>query len=282
MSMASFSEWIGTHQAGLLRAALILCIGLPLLHLLGKGLAKGLKRHTTEQNSMLIQKALTYGVGLLLGLTALRELGFNLTALLGAAGIFGVAIGFASQTSLSNVISGLFLIGEKPFQIGDVLKVGDTTGVVHEMGLLSTLLRTYDNKSVRIPNENLIKSPFTNITRYPIRRLDIEVGVAYKEDIRRVLEILREVADKNPNALDEPEPVVIFKGFGESSLDILLGIWFAKADFVKLRNSILCDIKERFDAEGIEIPFPHRTLYVGAETDPFPVLRTEAGPDDSE
>ncbi|MFT5472518.1 MAG: small-conductance mechanosensitive channel [Candidatus Promineifilaceae bacterium] len=273
MSGPEFTEWLSSHAYTLVRVLALLGLGIPLVGLAGRGIRKGVARFSSEQNAMVLQKASTYGLSALLLVLALRELGFNLSALLGAAGIFGVAIGFASQTSLSNFISGLFLVGEKPFQIGDVLQVGDTVGAVHSIGLLSTQLRTFDNKAVRIPNESLIKSPFTNITRYPIRRFDVDVGVAYKEDIRHVLDILKDIADKNPHSLDEPEPVIIFKGFGDSSLNILFGIWFAKADFIKLRNSILCDIKERFDEEGIEIPFPHRTLYAGSVTDAFPITQ---------
>jgi small-conductance mechanosensitive channel len=147
--------------------------------------------------------------------------------------------------------------------------------VVQSIELLSTKLRTFDNKYVRIPNETLIKSEVTNITRFPIRRLDILLGVAYKENIGRVVDVLKEIADKNPNCLDEPEPIIVFRSFGDSAQELLFGVWFAKEDFIQLRNSIYQEIKERFDQEGIEIPFPHRTIYTGATTDPFPVTVTQ-------
>ena len=132
-------------------------------------------------------------------------------------------------------------------------------------------LRQFDNLYVRIPNENIIKSQVTTVTRFPIRRMDISVGVAYKEDVAKVIEALKSVADKNQYSLDEPEPLVVFKDFGESSLNFMLGLWFEKTQFLLLKNSIMKDIKVRFDEEGIEIPFPHRTLYAGSATDPFPV-----------
>jgi small-conductance mechanosensitive channel len=101
--------------------------------------------------------------------------------------------------------------------------------------------------------------------------MDIPIGVAYKEDIGKVVRILREVANDNPLCLDEPEPLIIFKGFGESALEFLFGPWFVKTDYIALRNSLLTDVKKRFDEAGIEIPFPHRTLYAGEATKPFPV-----------
>ena len=115
--------------------------------------------------------------------SALRELGFKLSVLLGAAGVLTVAVGFASQTSASNIISGLFLLGERPFSVGDVIRVGSTTGEVLSIDLLSAKLRTFENLFVRIPNETLIKSEVTNLSRLPVRRLDLKIGIAYKEEV---------------------------------------------------------------------------------------------------
>ncbi len=280
-----FSAWFTPERLEMmLRATLILFIGFPLLILLARWLGKVLTKQLSAHSGMVISKAVFYVGAVVLAITLLRELGFQLTALLGAAGIAGVAIGFASQTSLSNIISGLFLVWEKPFSVGDAINVGDTTGVVFSIDLLSIKLRTFDNRFIRIPNERLIKSDVTTITRFPIRRFDINLGVAYKEDIKRVIHVLKDIADKNPHCLDEPEPVVIFQNFGDSSLNFLFGVWFAKQDFLVLRNSIMAEIKERFDAEGIEIPFPHRTLYSGSETAPFPIriVQETPSPDASE
>jgi small-conductance mechanosensitive channel len=124
---------------------------------------------------------------------------------------------------------------------------------------------------VRIPNETLVKSTVTNITRFPIRRLDVMVGVAYKESPERVRSILLDVASKNPIALMEPEPLVIFEGFGESSLDLRFAVWTTRENYLALKNSLQEEVKARFDMEGIEIPFPHRTLYVGTESEAFPI-----------
>jgi small-conductance mechanosensitive channel len=266
------SEWYSIGLIGnAVRFALTLLIGIPLLYFATRALARILTRHVSAHAGMVISKGLFYAGIVVIIITSLRELGFELTALLGAAGIMGVAIGFASQTSLSNIISGLFLVWEKPFLVGDSIKVGDTVGLVFSIDLMSTKLRTFDNRFIRIPHEKLIKSEVITITRFPIRRHDIQIGVSYKEDVAKVIRVLREVADKNPHCLDEPEPVIVFQDFGDSSLNFLFGVWFAKADFLVLRNSIMREIKERFDAEGIEIPFPHRTLYTGSVTAPFPI-----------
>ena len=191
-----------------------------------------------------------------------------------------MAIGFASQTSASNLISGLFLVAERPFTVGDVIRVGTTTGEVLSIDTLSVKLRTFDNLFVRIPNESLIKSEVTTLTRFPIRRADLLVGVAYKEDLSKVRTILEEVADKNPLSLEEPKPRYIFQGFGESSLDIQFSVWAKRENFLDLKNSIYSEIITAFDEQGIEIPFPHRTIYTGSVTEPFPIKTMGDQPSD--
>lgn len=265
----AWGDWLTPETA--LRFALTLLIGVPAIYLVTRASARLLTKHVSPHAGAVISKGIFYAGVVILVLTSLRELNFDLTAILGAAGILGVAIGFASQTSLSNIISGLFLVWEKPFQIGDSIKINNTVGLVFSIDLLSIKLRTFDNRFIRIPHESLIKNEVINITRFPIRRHDIQIGVAYKEDVKKVIQVLKEVAYQNPHCLDEPEPIIVFQDFGESSLNFLFGVWFAKENFLVLRNSIMAEIKERFDAEGIEIPFPHRTLYTGSTTDPFPI-----------
>ena len=148
-------------------------------------------------------------------------------------------------------------------------------GVVYSIDLLSIKIKTFDNLLIRIPNQTVISTEVTNITRFPIRRLDIEISVAYKEDLRKVKTILEKIAKNNPLSLEEPEPLIVFKNFGDSGINILLGIWFEKTNYLKVKNSIFLEIKKTFDEEGIEIPFPHVSLYTGEETKPFPLVVNE-------
>ena len=263
----------------ILYAVGVLVLGLGLVFLTSRLLTRLFKSRFSPHHLLVVQKSVLY-LGIILVLcTVLIHLQVNLTAVLGAAGIVTVAIGFAAQTSLSNLISGLFLLGERPFEVGDIIVVGSTRGVVLSIDLLSVKLRTLDNLFVRMPNETLIKAEVTTVTRFPIRRMDILVGVAYKEDVKKVIRVLKEVAEANPNSLNEPEPLVLFKDFGASSLDFLVGIWFEKTKFLDLKNSIMREIKERFDQEGIEIAFPHLTVYAGSDTKPFPVQVTSGAPE---
>ena len=268
-------DWSELVTAGRLatfiRVAMLVGAGFPILFFISAFAGKAVKKKLTSQASMLLRKSIFYTGSIFIIISILYQFGFKLTALLGAAGIAGIAIGFAAKTSVSNIISGIFLISEQPFQVGDLIKIGDTRGTVLSIDLLSIKLRTFDNQFVRIPNETLINNQVNNITRFPIRRLDIEIGVAYKEDVSRIKKVLSEIAGKNTHCLDEPEPIIILKNFGDSALEFLFAVWCVKTDFLKLRQTIMPEIKERFDAEGIEIPFPHRTLYTGSVTTPFPV-----------
>lgn len=255
----------------ILRLALILVIGFPVVFFLSKTTRNYSTKKFSAQQGMVFGKIVLYtGIAFIL-FSALREMGFKLTTLLGAAGIITLAIGFASQTSVSNIISGLFLLAERPFEVNDIITVGSNTGVVMSIDFLSVKLRTFDNQYIRIPNETIIKSDVTNITHFPIRRVDINVGVAYKEDIGRVRAVLLDIAHKNPLCLNEPEPMVLFTGFGNSSLDLLFLVWAVKSDWLKLKNSIAEEVKRKFDEEGIEIPFPHLSLYTGSVTQPLPI-----------
>lgn len=253
------------------RVVILLIAGLVVAKILGSATRRLASKYMDAQRTQLFRRLVFYLVLSLFIVSALHQMGFKLSVLLGAAGILSVAVGFASQTSASNIISGLFLIGERPFSVGDIIKIDDTWGEVLSIDLLSVKLRTFDNLYVRIPNENLIKSQVTTVTRFPIRRIDIKVGVAYKEDVSQVRQVLFDVADKNPLCLEEPKPLFIFLGFGDSSLDLQFSVWGLKENFLDLKNAITEEIKVAFDRAGIEIPFPHRTLYTGSVTDPFPL-----------
>jgi len=275
MNIIANIEWSEVFNAAnlavILRIVMLAGIGFPLLFFIAASAGKATRNKLSPQVNMLLRKAIFYTGSIFIIISILYQLGFKMTAVLGVAGVAGIAIGFASQTSVSNIISGVFLISEQSFQVGDRIRVGDTTGLVLSIDLLSIKLRTFDNQLVRIPNESLIKDRVNNMTRFPLRRYDVNIRVAYKEDVGHVNKVLSEIARKNTYCLDEPEPLILFTNFGDSALEFLFGVWCVKADFLKLRQTIMQEIKERFDLEGIEIPFPHRTLYTGSVSKPFPI-----------
>ena len=258
-------ELIGLFTLEVLQKVILVAViavaGLLLLRFLSALINRMTRKYLSQQYSMLLRKAIQYTGAVIVLFIILSVLGVKITALLGAAGIVGIAVGFAAQTSMSNLISGLFLISEKPFQIGDAIKVGDKTGVILSIDLLSVKIQTFDNQYIRIPNSLLITTELTNITRFPIRRLDIKFTVSYRTDVNRLREVLLAAAAATPNCLDEPEPIIVFNEFGESGMQFLFGVWFHKPDQLQVRNSLMQQIKESFDAEGIEFALPARALH---------------------
>lgn len=249
----------------------LMLLGLVLGSVAGRSAARFMEQRATRHHTVMVRRLVFYVIVLLFAVAALREAGFSLDVVLGAAGILTVAIGFASQTSASNMISGLFLLVEKPFEIGDVIEADATIGEVVGIDMLSVKLRTPDNLYVRIPNETLIKTRVVNRSRFPIRRLDLTVGIAYAEDVERVEALLLNLAEKNPVCLEEPKPFVLVTAFGPSSVDLQFSFWVPKDKVLDGRSSIMVAIKQALDREGIEIPFPHTSIYAGSHSEPFRV-----------
>jgi small-conductance mechanosensitive channel len=280
--MADFFDGLGVSQfltsarlLGIVRAAVVLAVGLFIAHAVSRSVVRVFRGRLDAHGTKLLKRFTYYSILVIVVATTLHQLGFNLGALLGAIGILTVAIGFAAQTSASNLISGLFLIVERPFVVGDLLNIDGTVGEVVSIDLLSVKIRTFDNLMLRVPNETLVKSSFLNLTRFPIRRFDVQLSVAYKEDTEKVRRILVDVADRNPICLDEPRPLFIYRGYGDSGLELQFSVWAKRQNFLLLRNSIQEEIKKAFDENGIEIPFPHRSLYTGSVTEPFPIRVVE-------
>lgn len=241
--------------AQVLRAVLLLGFGLLVAKLTSRGVQRVLRAHPPQLVALIRRLAFGLVLGLFLAAT-LRQLGFELGVILGTAGVLSVAIGFASQTSMSNLISGIFLVFERPFNVGDMIRIGATTGIVLSVDLLSVKLRTLDNTYVRIPNESMIKSEVTTLTRYAIRRLDLGLSVPHGTDLGRVERVLLEVAAANPQCLMEPAPRLQIHGLGGSSVDLALQVWTAREHVLPMRTEVYRSIVARFAAEGLALLLP--------------------------
>ena len=226
---------------------------------------KFLLKKMSIQTQHIIKKAIDYSAFVTIVLTAFHRLGINVSGLLGAAGIAGIAIGFAAQTSVSNVISGLFVITERAFKIGDIIEISGIIGTVQSIDLLSVALKTFDSQYVRVPNETIIKANLINYSHFPLRRIKTELSVPYGIDLRRVETILIDTAKKNRFIVDDPAPSVLWTAFASSGISCALLAWTSVQDYGTARNSIFIDIDERLKAEGIEIPFDQ--LVVHTEND---------------
>lgn len=254
LSMFKSGYFTSETLVQMVRVALILIIGIPLLKIATRLTVKVTRNKFSAQSETLIKRFVYYTGFLILIITVLNEFGFKLSALLGAAGIFGIAVGFAAQTSISNIISGIFLISEKPFAIGDTIEINGTIGSVLSIDLLSIKVKTPDNRFVRIPNENMLKSEVINITRFPVRRLNLSFNVAYSADLNKVIKMLQKVAEEEELALKEPAPLIQIESFAPSGINILFGVWGKQENIGELKNALWQSVKQRFEQAGIGIP----------------------------
>lgn len=256
-------------QAGnVLRAVLILILGAIATRLVARGVGAMAERRFTRQEGMIARRLVTWILGGLIFVTVLRELGYDLSILLGAAGVLTVALGFASQTSASNLISGLFLTAERPFVVGDLIQIDTRTGEVLSIDLLSVKLRTFDNLLVRVPNEEIIKKNIVNLTHFPIRRVDLQLRVPYGTDMDWLREFLKEIAEKTPVAMVEPEPIFVFQRYGEAGIEFQFSVWGLRQNYLELLNSTSLAIEAGLRREGIEIPPPRRSIVGASHHDP--------------
>jgi small-conductance mechanosensitive channel len=225
------------------------------------------RRSSTEHVATLARRGTLYGGVLLTAAWTLSELGFDLSVVMGVAGVATVAIGFASQTSMSNLISGLFLVLERPFSVGDIIQLGPTSGVVLSIDALSVKLRTFDNLYVRIPNETLIKSELTNLTRFQIRRFDLKLTVAHDVDLDALRPRLIAAATEAPIVLREPPPVCMITGIGDAGVGLQISVWGPTPDHVALRDQTILRVRKALAAHGGGVWPSQRRVLVDAAKD---------------
>ncbi|SPL70633.1 mechanosensitive ion channel family protein [Acinetobacter stercoris] len=242
--------------------ALILCfIGFILARVVSNTFIRTIGQRLNAHQRLVWRRGIFYFIFILFAVASLKEAGFKLSVFLGAAGILTVALGFASQTSASNLISGLFLIGEGSFAVGDTIQItlirGHTIeGEVISIDLLSVKLLTLDNVFVRLPNEQLIRAPVHNLSRFPIRRIPITLAINFHEDINKVREVLLDAANDYALVLADPKPTLSVTSFGESSIELLFALWCRQENYLQVKDQMHEIIRDRFVENQIEIPVP--------------------------
>jgi potassium efflux system protein len=228
------------------------------------------RRRMDEGARLSIVRLMHYALVLVGFLIALSAMGFELKNVTIIGGALGVGIGFGMQAIVSNFVSGLILLFERPIKVGDVIQLSDgQQGRVLNLGLRATTVQTFDRAEIVVPNADLIANQVTNWTLGDRgMRLSIPVGVAYGSDVETVMRELLAAAMENDRVLKDPRPVVLFLNFGDSSLDFQLRVWIADfGDRRIIQSDLIRDIDRRFRAEGIEIPFPQRDLHLRSVDD---------------
>jgi len=193
---------------------------------------------------------------------ALTTLEIDVTPLLAAIGATGLVVGLALQGTLSNFASGLMILINRPFDVGDIVEAGGVLGTVNKMTLFSTNFRTFDNHTIHVPNNEVWNNVITNITSNPIRRVDMEFGIGYGDDFENAESIIMEAARAHELVLDDPAPVVVTHALSDSSVNIVCRPWVKTEDWWQVKTELTREVKRRFDAAGITIPFPQRDVHV--------------------
>ena len=265
--------WPAFTVGGVVAFVVILVVGWALKRVVKKHLP--LARLSPNKRE-LVTRVVGYLMFLLTVGLALNAIGVKLGVVLGAMGVLTIGLSFAAQSTVANVLSGVFLMIEEPFQIGDWIKVGSEEGTVIEIRLLSVRIRTFDFRLVRVPAKTAFEGVVVNMSAFERRRVGIPIGVGYGEDLLNVRRVLFEVAANNSYALEDPGPVLFGGGYGDSSVDLTFGVWVKTADFAAGRFSLMDEVLKAFKKENIEIPFPYRQLVAG-EGDPVPIRLFEGG-----
>jgi len=195
-------------------------------------------------------------------LAAVGQLGVETTSFIAVIGAAGLAIGLALQGSLANFAAGFLLILFRPFKVGDYIEAGGTAGVVEEVQVFTTTLKTPDNKMVIIPNSKITSDNITNYSAKETRRVDLTFGVGYGDDIDKVRGVLNELIAADSRILKDPEHVIVVSELADSSVNFTVRLWAKTADYWNIYFDLTEAAKKRFDAEGISIPFPQRDVHL--------------------
>ncbi len=201
-----------------------------------------------------------YGLVALVIITTLGVFGVPTTSFAAIIGAAGLAIGLALQGTLGHVASGVMMLGFRPFDVGDFVEAAGKSGTVKQIGLFTTELATPDNKKIIIPNGKIFDDVITNYAGYPTRRVDLVFGVSYGDDLDKAKRLIGEEVGKETRIKSEPAPVIEVDELGDSSVNIVCRVWVEGGDYFGVKWTLVKAVKERFDAEGVSIPFPTRTV----------------------
>ena len=201
-------------------------------------------------------------------IAAISVLGINVGPLLAGIGATGFIIGFALKDTLSNFAAGIMILMYRPYDVGDLVEIGDTFGTVDAMTIVSTTLKTLDNQKVVVPNNMIWGDKITNATGSDKRRVDMVFGIGYDDDIAKAQRILEEIVQKHESVLKNPEPVVRVHELADSSVNFAVRPWVKTDDYWDVYWDITRSVKERFDAAGVSIPFPQQDVHMHQVTSP--------------
>ncbi|SDT96148.1 mechanosensitive ion channel family protein [Halopseudomonas salegens] len=251
------------YGSQVLLAIITLVIGWWVIGRISRGvLALMEKRNIDKSLHTVIGSLVGIGLKVLLIISVAGMIGVETTSFIAVIGAAGLAVGFALQGSLANFAGGVLILFLRPFKVGEYIEAQGTGGTVDSIQIFHTVLKTPDNKTVIIPNGSLSNDNITNYSRQPTRRVDVNIGIDYGDDIKQAREVLLRLAHADERVLKDPEPAVRLTGLGDNSVDLSLRMWTKTDDFWGVMWDLTEQSKEAFDQEGISIPFPQRTVHM--------------------
>ncbi|GMQ57502.1 mechanosensitive ion channel [Vallitalea sediminicola] len=258
-------EILTAYGFKILMSLLILIIGSKIIKYLVKLMEKFLKKSKVDVSlSKFLLSATRLILKILLGIIIMENLEVPMTSLIAVLGATGIGIGMALQGSLANLTGGILILLLRPFKIGDFIeeKAFGHEGIVEDIQVFYTTLRTRDNKVITVPNGSLSNSSITNHSTMDIRRVDLTFGVAYEEDTYAVKKAIKEVIDKHALILKDREPYINISEHGDSSVNFAVLVWCKTKDYLQVKFDLIEQIKIKFDEVNISIPYPHMDVNI--------------------
>ena len=256
-----------TLVANVVAALAIFIVGRWVAKLITKLVRKVLAKGKVDETLVKFLGNIVYGLLLaLVAIAAVGRLGVDTTSFAAVIAAAGLAVGLALKDSLGNFAAGVMLIIFKPFKVGDFVEAAGTAGVVEEIHVFSTFMRSGDNKQIIVPNGAIIGGTITNVSAKPTRRIDLVVGCGYDDDIKAVKDFLVETLDGDDRILPDPKPVVAVHELGDSSINFVVRPWVNSGDYWAVRWDLTERIKLGFDERGFNIPYPTQDIHVHGTT----------------
>ncbi len=259
-----FVEKLTGYIPQLITIAVILVIGYIIIRILTHLVEKFFEKAKFDRGiETFIENIVKVSLWIVLIIVALSNLGINVAGLIAGLGIAGIIIGFALQDTLSNLASGIFILFHKPFKVGDWINIGGVVGGVESMGIAACVLKSPDNVKITIPNSKIWKDTIQNYTGNPTRKIfNLEVGISYDSNIDKAIKIVHKILKNDKRVLKDPEPQVVTKSLGDSSVNIAVRPAVKKEDYWAVYFDLVKTIKEEFDKNGISIPFPQTDVWI--------------------
>jgi small conductance mechanosensitive channel len=252
-----------TYGPNLLLAIATLFIGFKVVKILKKIADKAMEMQKVDVSLRgFIGSLISIGLKLLIIVSVASMIGIATTSFVAIIGAAGLAVGLALQGSLANFAGGVLILLFKPFKVGDYIHAQGHHGRVKEIQIFSTLLTTRDNRTIIVPNGNLSNGDIINVSKEPVRRVDMVIGIGYDDDIKQARKVMLELAKNHPKVIDQPLPFVGVESLGDSSVNLAFHVWVKQGNFLEVRFDLTEQIKEAFDSNDISFPYPQQDVHM--------------------